>query len=167
MQLEIPDLTARNQEYDRYLPATAQHPKASSRFRSIPSKARLGITDLGLWNVFANPDMPGPQAKLNNILCEQAKQRDIKQCTEEHLLPLSIAAFKTPVLRDLGHSNPYMHTGQFNSVKDSITFYITASALAKSKQLRNADPALRDISIKTTDVDALVAFVNALNEDYE
>ena len=78
-----------------------------------------------------------------------------------------MAAFKTPVLRDLGHSGPYMHSGQFDTVKESINFYITASALARGRQMRNADPALEDINLHAKDIDALVAFVNALNEDYD
>ena len=171
MQLEIPDLTIRNHNYDRYLPPTAQHPKANSRFRSTPIKDKPGITDLGLWNVFANPDMPNPQAKLKNILCEQAGQRDQitskEQCTEQQLLPLSIAAFKTPVLRDLGHSNPYMHTGQFNHLSDAVRFYITSSSIAKQQKMRNADPTLRHINLSPDDIDVLVAFLNSLNEDYD
>jgi cytochrome c peroxidase len=149
------------------LPATAKHPKASSRFRSIAVKGKPGYIDLGLWNIFANPDMPAPQDKLAKIMCAQAKQQDINQCDTGKLLPLTIAAFKTPVLRDLGHSGPYMHTGQFDSLSDAVTFYVTTSAAAKAKQLRNADPQLNHINITQADVELLVAFLKALNEDYE
>ena len=171
MRLDIPELLKRNEDYNRYLPATALHPKASSRFRNALNKDTPGITDLGLWNVYANPDMPAPQAKLTALLCEQFKERRSSitagQCRPQQLLPLSIAAFKTPVLRDLGHSNPYMHTGQFDSLNDAVSFYISSSALAGLQQLRNADPALQHIKLATEDVDALVAFLKALNEDYD
>ena len=167
MKLAIPELGIRNGNYNKFLPKTAKHPNASSRFRELASKDKPGMTDLGLWNVFANPDMPAPQDKLNNIMCYQAKAAGIKDCSQKSLLPTTIAAFKTPVLRDLAHSSPYMHTGQFNSIKESIQFYVTASALANSKQLRNTDPALKAINISDSDVDELVAFVNALNEDYD
>jgi cytochrome c peroxidase len=171
MQLDIPDLATRNENYDLYLPATEQHIKASSRFRRAAAKDKAGITDLGLWNVYANPDMPNPQAKLNNILCSRLKQNNRKagadQCKPQLLLPMTIAAFKTPVLRDLGHSNPYMHSGQFNELDDAVRFYITSSTLAKNKILRNADPALQHINLAEDDIDALVSFVEALNEDYD
>ena len=171
MQLDIPDLMTRNKNYNRYLPATAQHPQAKALFRSTVDKDKPGYADLGLWNVFANPDMPNPQAKLKNILCEQARQRDVnsnmKQCTEEQLLALSIAAFKTPVLRDLGHSNPYMHTGQFNDLSDAVRFYITSSAIAQQQIMLNSDPALQHINLLPDDIDALVAFLKSLNEDYD
>lgn len=162
-KLDIPNLVTRNLNYDAYLPATANHPKASGRYRSIVDIDKPGNTDLGLWNVFANPDKPAPQAKLKQLLC---KQTGVKTCTAEQILPYTIAAFKTPVLRDLGHSNPYMHNGQFNSLHEAVSFYITSSALAKQDQLVNADPMLRDINITAKDIEPLVAFLNALNEDY-
>ena len=52
------------------LPATEDHPGASERFRSIPT-AGTTLTDLGVWNIFLNPDMPNPQAKIRAILCDE------------------------------------------------------------------------------------------------
>lgn len=166
-KLAIPTLKVRSQYHNNYLPVTAKHPKATSIFRSPVSKEKPGATDLGLWSVFANPDMPAPQEKLHKIMCYQAKANKRYDCSVDKLLSLTVAAFKTPVLRDLGHAGPYMHSGQFNNIKDSITFYITASALAKSNRIRNAAPELSDIHLLENDVDLLVAFVNALNEDYD
>jgi cytochrome c peroxidase len=166
-KLAIPGLARRNADYEAYLPATASHPRASSRFRSIPRADKPGYTDLGLWNVFANPDMPNPQDKLTALLCQQAKKHNVSPCNPESLLDMSIARFKTPGLRDLGHANPYMHTGQFDDLQQSVGFYIVSSALAKSGQLRNSDPALRAIRLTADDIEPLVAFLESLNEDYE
>ena len=165
-QLAIPSLAERSKNHNAYLPATAKHPAAKSPFRTIAAKDKPGKTDLGLWNVYANPDMPAPQQKLREILCTQAKQTG-KQCDNESLLTSSIAAFKTPVLRDLGHSNPYMHTGQFADLAQAVRFYINSSALAKAKQLRNADTHIANINITEQDVAPMVAFLQSLNEDYE
>lgn len=166
-QLKIPDLPTRQQYYDAYLPATSTHPNASGKFRHITDQDKPGFTDLGLWNVFANPDMPAPQNKLTRIICDQVKQHDRHDCRQESLLPFTLAAFKTPVLRDLGHSAPYMHSGKFTNLEEAIGFYVTSSSLAKAGKLRNVDPALRHINLTTDDIDPLVAFVKALNEDYE
>lgn len=168
IKLAIPDLAARNKNPDRYLPASAKHPKAKEPFRRPVDPDRPGEVDLGMWNIFANPDMPAPQAKLQKIACDLAHQDRPKQrCKDEVLLPYAIATFKTPVLRDLGHSEPYMHTGQFTNLKEAVAIYIQTSALAKAGQLRNADMELQHINITNDDVDALVAFINALNEDYD
>ena len=163
-RLLIPDLNMRNRHYDQFLPATPAHPAASGHFRMHVNADKPGETDLGLWNVFANPDLPAPQAKLLRIMCRQ--HADVP-CNAEALLPYTIAAFKTPVLRDLGHSNPYMHTGEFDTLADAVRFYITTSALVKSHQLRNVDKELYSVNLRQQDIAPLVAFLKALNEDYE
>ena len=167
MKLLIPNLVERNKNHNAFLPATSKHPLATSRFRSIAAKNKVGYTDLGLWNIFANPDMPAPQKKLKSIMCMQNTVFIRKKCNDEAVLQNSIAAFKTPVLRDLGHSNPYMHTGQFLDLKQAVRFYITSSNLAKNNNLRNAEEKIKNINLKEKDIEPLVAFLKSLNEDYE
>lgn len=160
MNLAIPALTTRTVDD---LPATEQHPGASERFRAAPATGTT-LTDLGLWNVFANPDMPNPQAKIKNILCDDEQPCSVSQ---SELLDRAIARFKTPSLRDLGHSAPFMHTGQFDTLDDVIDAYIKNSDKARAGTLRNGDGRLRGIALKTNDIAPLVAFLKSLNEDYQ
>ncbi|MEO6306754.1 MAG: hypothetical protein ABIO96_05240 [Nitrospiraceae bacterium] len=161
--LPIPHLILTPVRTANDLPATELHPGASERFRSIPT-AGTTLTDLGLWNIFANPDMPNPQEKIKTILCD-----DQVPCTlsDADLLDRAIARFKTPGLRDLSHSAPYMHNGQFATLTDIINFYIDASNLARAGTLRNGAVQLQGIALATGDVAALVAFLKSLNEDYQ
>ena len=111
MGLTIPTLATRT---SNDLPATEDHPTATESFRSIPILAKPALTDLGVWNIFLNPDMPNPQAKIRTILCDEHLP---PACPADSvLLDESIARFKTPGLRDLGHSAPYMHNGQFAGI---------------------------------------------------
>ncbi|OQW33888.1 MAG: hypothetical protein A4E19_19145 [Nitrospira sp. SG-bin1] len=160
LKLAIPTLDTRTSDD---LPATERHPGATERFRAVPS-AGTTRTDLGFWNVFANPDMPGPQAKIRTILCD-----DEQPCTasQSELLNRAIARFKTPGLRDLGHSAPFMHTGQFDTMNDVIDFYIDVSKQARAGTLRNGAPQLRGVALKPSDVTPLAAFLESLNEDYQ
>lgn len=164
-QLTIPPLATRNAQYNDFLPATATHPTARGLFRARLNPRQPAAVDLGLWNVFANPDMPAPQSKLRAYLCRTAKQRKLTDCDDASLLPMTLAAFKTPVLRDLGHSAPYMHSGQFDDLQQAVNFYVTAQA--RNVTQRNPDPALTHIYINAQDVEKLVAFLRALNEDYD
>ena len=66
--LLVPGLAVRQSNYDAYLPPTPNHPNATGVFEMTPSSDTLGPVDLGLWNVFANPDFPAPQAGLRQIL---------------------------------------------------------------------------------------------------
>lgn len=164
--LFIPGLVDRDADYNSYLPATENHPNAQEPFRAIPTAGDPNLTDLGVWNVFANPDMPGPKAKIRAILCEEQPA----PCTasDDFLLPTAIARFKTPGLRDLSHSAPYMHTGKFDTLEDIIGFYVGVSNQARLGTLRNGANALRGIAlIPANDRDFLVAFLKSLNEDYQ
>jgi len=160
MNLAIPTLATRTADD---LPATEQHPGASERFRAVPA-AGTTFTDLGVWNVFANPDMPEPQDKIRNILCDDEQPCSVSQ---SDLLNRAIARSKTPGLRDLGHSAPFMHNGQFDTIEDVIRFYIEMSDLSREGKLRNGALQLQGISLKDEDVVSVVAFLKSLNEDYQ
>jgi len=158
--LNIPDLSTRTAND---LPATEQNPMASERFRSIPSDSTT-LTDLGVWNIFANPAVPNPQAKIRTILCDDQQPCPLSDAT---LLDQAIARFKTPGLRDLGHSAPYMHNGQFGTLDNIIGFYRGVSTQARAGMLRNGAPQLQGIALTAGDTVSLVAFLKSLNEDYQ
>jgi hypothetical protein len=159
--LAIPDLATRLSNFDAFLPPTPRHPNASGPFREVPSISEPGLTDLGLWNVFANPDLARPQAALRKLLCET------RRCVNDALLSKTVARFKTPGLRDLGHSGPYLHTGQSDTLESVIGLYRKFSNFARAGTMRNPDPELSAIALQPGDVAALVAFLKSLNEDYE
>ncbi|HEX7767333.1 MAG TPA: hypothetical protein VF443_11500, partial [Nitrospira sp.] len=79
--LSIPNLATRNASYELFLPATETHPAALEPFRAIPMVGSPGLTDLGAWNVFANPDIPGPQAKTKKILCDEQQPCPLSDAT--------------------------------------------------------------------------------------
>jgi cytochrome c peroxidase len=161
-QLSIPSLATRNQNYDQYLPATTAHPNASERFRHEAVQGQPQFTDLGLWNVYLNPDMPDPQYDLKSVVCATGSD-----CTVDQGLANTIAQFKTPTLRDLADSQPYLHSGSRLTLGDVVTFYVLTSQLARQGQLRNAPSEFQDMSLSQSDVSALVAFLNSLTEDYD
>lgn len=163
--ISIPDLNARNSQPDRYLPASASHPYAEGRFRSMPSQFKLGFTDLGVWNIFANPDFPKPQAALNRILCDALVGRTFR-CAPDRLLPKTVALFKTATLRDLGHSEPYFHSGSANTIEDVLMHYRKASRFARECRLRNGSSELRAVHLDPDELPELAGFLRALNEDY-
>jgi CheY-like chemotaxis protein len=75
--------------------------------------------------------------------------------------------FKTPTVRDLGQSGPYLHSGAMAGIEDVLRFYLQASELARRGRLRNADPLISNIRLAPSDVPALAAFLRSLNEDYQ
>ena len=162
VKLSVPDLATRQGNFDAYLPPTALHPNARGPFLDTPAKNKPGRTDLGLWNVFANPDLPLPQDGIKSFLCAIQPS-----CVPIDLLPKTIALFKTPGLRDLGHSAPYLHTGQADTIDDVLLQYVRFSGLARAGAMRNSSPPLAGMALVQNDVAALSAFLKSLNEDYE
>lgn len=163
-RLAIPNLADRTANPERYLPATHAHPSYQEPFRAVPSAANPSLTDLGVWNIFANPDMPEPQDTIRAMLCDGQQPCST---SEGILLDRAIARFKTPGLRDLGHSAPYMHNGQFETLHDIVRFYRDASAQTRAGTLRNGAAQLQGIALTNGDLSPLVAFLQSLNEDYE
>ncbi|MDE0153571.1 MAG: hypothetical protein OXN23_06925 [Gammaproteobacteria bacterium] len=162
-KLLIPTAGQRNEQANIYLPATAANPDRQGMFRRPASESEPMATDLGAWNIFMNEDYPNAQEPLHRSFCQNGTGCK----TADQALEQSIAAFKTPTLRDLGHSAPYMHNGQISDLHASVAFYIAASASSRNGTIRNADPELRDIRITPNDIQPLVSFLISLYEDYE
>lgn len=161
-KLKIPSYEERLRQFDRYLPATPKHPNASGMFRRVPSADNAAAADLGLWNIYANADFPRPQSQMQKLLCKLGAS-----CDPKMVLPLTIARFRTPPLRDLEDSSPFMHTGRFQTIEDVLHYYIRTSELARRGEIRNGAAEIGGITIDEDDVAALAAFLRSLNEDYD
>jgi cytochrome c peroxidase len=74
--------------------------------------------------------------------------------------------FKPPALRNVAVRPPYMHDGRFRSLRDVVEFY--SADVKQSHQLdprlRNLDGTPRRLALDSTQVAALVAFLEALTD---
>jgi cytochrome c peroxidase len=76
-------------------------------------------------------------------------------------------AFRTPTLRNLRHTAPYMHSGMLATLEDVIAFYEDVS----NERSRNPNVSGADLESLVTglnvadDTPALVAFLDALSDD--
>ena len=162
-ELPVPNLLARAQNANTYLPATSMHPNRQGVFRQAANQADPMQADLGAWNILFNDDFPNPQKKLFKALCNEETNCETKDVALQHAL----AAFKTPTLRDLGHSAPYMHNGQISDLHAVIGFYLNASSSSFNGKIRNSDSELEKIKIEPKDIQPLVQFLISLYEDYD
>jgi cytochrome c peroxidase len=151
-RLFIPDLDYRGAHHDEFLPPTPEHPAATGSFKTAPG-------DLGLWNVFANPDFPAPQQTLNVLMNPDGR-------SASDALRGVIGYFKTPGLRDLGQSGPYLHTGKKREIEEVLEFYVSSSNRQRQGRLRNGSPELAGMFLSDGDIDPVAAFLRSLNEDY-
>lgn len=66
-------------------------------------------------------------------------------------------AFRTPSLRNVAKTAPYMHDGSLKTLKDVIDFYVGGGN--SNPQL---DPEMKPLKLSASERDALVAFLEAL-----
>lgn len=154
-----PRLAERNAEYERWLPPTPEHPRAAGAMRAAVDAQRPERADLGVWNIYGNPDLPKPQTKLKRLLNPGGN------LTEDEVLARALGRFKTTTVRDLRHTAPYFHTDALASLEEVVEFYRLLSELARAGKLLNAPPEFFGVRLEAADVAPLVAFLRALDEN--
>ncbi len=131
------------------IPGVARPERPSRRFREIPSLKKPGCADLGYWNFVDVKDSPLRRAGE----------------TDDRFLQRMIATFKTPTLRDLAFTYPYMHTGGFTTVESALSELMRLSEMARAGHVREGDDELGKIMISEADIGPLAAFLMTLNDD--
>lgn len=128
-------------------------------YAAIPEKARPELTDLGLWNAFGE--------KQRDWICNDVRARTPApwnvDCTRDGLQPFTVARFKTPGLRELVYTGPYLHTGNRGTIDGVVRFYAKVAIQARLGLLVNPDPELASIQTDKEDRDALILLMKALS----
>lgn len=77
-------------------------------------------------------------------------------------------AFRTPTLRNLRFTFPYMHNGTFKSLKEILEFYEDMSN-GKSRNPAvtkdDLDPLVIDMDVGVKNMNQIISFLNCLNDD--
>jgi cytochrome c peroxidase len=131
------------------IPAASAARRPSPQFRETPSRQKPGCADLGFWNFV------------------DVKATEFRRAgeTDDRFLRRMIGAFKTPTLRNLSFSQPYMHTGGFTTVESALAELMRLSEMARAGKVREGDEELSRIRITEADIAGLVAFLSTLNEN--
>ncbi|HZS05195.1 MAG TPA: cytochrome c peroxidase [Blastocatellia bacterium] len=129
------------------IPDSAGAVRPSARFRETPTREKPGEADLGFWNFV---DLKSPSLRRSGE-------------SDDELLRRMIGAFKTPTLRHLAYTYPYMHTGAYGSLEDAVAEIMRLSEMARAGQVREADEELKRIRISQSDIAPLVAFLGTLS----
>ena len=78
--------------------------------------------------------------------------------------PEHLYAFKTPSLRNVAVTAPYMHNGVFTTLDDVIAFYDHGGAVGAGANLPNQTLPPDSLRLSPRDRQALVAFLRALTD---
>ncbi|HYH51995.1 MAG TPA: cytochrome c peroxidase [Acidimicrobiia bacterium] len=73
--------------------------------------------------------------------------------------PADTGAFKTPTLRNVELSGPYMHDGVFTTLEEVVAFYVGGGA-----PVPNKSPLMKPLDLNRAEQKALVAFLKSLTD---
>lgn len=133
------------------IPQAASASRPMKRFSDRPLKTDPQIADLGFWNT----------VDLKSSTLRRSGESD------DAFLDRMIGAFKTPTLRNLSFTQPYMHNGAFPTLESALEDLVRTSQLAREGKVRSAAPEFAGMGITNGDIAPLVAFLKSLNEHYE
>jgi cytochrome c peroxidase len=72
-------------------------------------------------------------------------------------------AFKTPSLRNVALTAPYMHDGRFKTLNDVLDHYNKGGVGSKTDN--NQDQRVRPLNLSQEDISDIIAFLTTLNDD--
>ncbi len=72
--------------------------------------------------------------------------------------------FKTPTLRNVSITAPYMHNGAFSSLKTVIEFYNSGGGLGNDLDIAQQTLAPDSLHLSDSEINDLIAFLNSLND---
>ena len=130
------------------IPDAERAARPAIQFKETPKSDKPEYADLGYWNFV---DLNGPDRRAGE--------------SANDLLRRMIGAIKTPTLRNLRYSNPYMHNGLYPTLEQAMDEIVEMSELSRAGKVRSADPELARITISPSDTAALLAFLRTLNDD--
>ncbi len=74
--------------------------------------------------------------------------------------PEDLGAFKTPTLRELDHTDPYMHDGSLATLAEVVDYYNQGG-----ERNANLDPRIKPLGLTDSQKADLIAFLHALSTD--
>lgn len=115
--------------------------------QKAPEKQRVQVAP-GVFVDVDNKSLQGvAEAKANDLGYYEISQN-----------PVDRWAYKTPSLRNVALSAPYMHNGSLASLKQVVAFYNQGGVANE-----NLSPLIKPLGLSAAEIDDLVAFLQALN----
>jgi cytochrome c peroxidase len=74
-----------------------------------------------------------------------------------------LGQWRTPSLRDVALTAPYMHTGAYETLEDVVAHYNNGGAAGRGNFVGTRDPRIAPLKLSTAEVSDLVAFLRTLN----
>ncbi|WP_266364035.1 cytochrome-c peroxidase [Tellurirhabdus rosea] len=153
--------------FDRYVRGDRQALTAEEKygFNLFTGKAKCGICHFTpLFNGTVPPGYTKSESEVIGVpVRPEARQLDpdLGRYAHTRLDPLKYA-FKTPTVRHVAHTAPYMHNGAFRTLEEVVEFYNNGGGRGLGFPLENQTLPEDKLNLSAAEKKALVAFMKAL-----
>lgn len=136
-------------------------------FNLFMGKAKCGSCHfVPLFNGTAAPSFSTTESEVIGVPADAAVTKpdsDSGRYLIHHLKEFN-GAFKTPTLRNVARTAPYMHNGVFKNLEDVIDFYNNGGAVGASIRLENQTLPADSLRLTTTEKANLIKFLETLTD---
>lgn len=168
----VRSLTAFNAPFDDYMRGNenALNAEEINGFTIFMGKAKCGSCH---FVPIFNGTVPPKFVKTEGEVLGTPKTKTNKQLDDDkgryiqHNMPQLMNGFKTPTLRNIALTAPYMHNGVYNTLEETIDFYNKGGGVGLGFKVPNQTLAPDPLNLKPTEIKALVAFMKTLTDKTE
>jgi len=165
----IRSLTMLNSPFDAFMRGdSTQLTRAAKRgFNLFMGKAKCGTCHfMPLFNGVAPPDFTKAEAEILGV--PAVKDKAILDTDSGkynvHKIALYRHAFKTPTLRNIALTAPYMHNGVFNTLEEVMNFYNNGGGAGMGMQLESQTLPADSLYLTQNEQQDVIAFMHALTD---
>jgi cytochrome c peroxidase len=167
----VRSLVSMNSRFDQYMRGNRMSLSAEERkgFNLFMGKAKCGTCHfLPLFNGLVPPDFSDTESEVLGVPASNTKVNATIDPDEGKFVhsrsPLHKYAFKTPSLRNIALTAPYMHNGVFNTLEEVVDFYSNGGGAGLNIQLPNQTLPPDKLKLSGKESKALVAFLRSLTD---
>lgn len=156
-------------DFDRYMrgDATALTPTQKKGLNLFMGKARCATCHfMPLFNGTAAPSFAMSESEVLGVLRSPGIAEldpDMGRYTHTQLDELKYA-FKTPTLRNVGLTAPYMHNGAYRTLEEVMTFYNKGGAAGYGITLPGQTLSADSLRLSAEEMKSIVAFMESLTD---
>lgn len=142
-------------------------PAAKRGFNLFMGKAKCGTCHfMPLFNGVAPPDFSKAEAEILGVpaVKDKAVLDGDSGKYNVHKIPLYRNAFKTPTLRNVALTAPYMHNGVFSTLEEVMNFYNNGGGAGMGMQLETQTLPADSLHLDQQEQQDVIAFMHSLTD---
>ncbi len=156
-------------KFDRYIrnEITTLAPAEKRGFNLFMGKAKCGTCHfMPLFNGLAPPGFTETESEVIGVPATDDQLHPVLDADKGKYnftkAPVHLNAFKTPTLRNIARTAPYMHNGVFNTLEEVLQFYNNAGGAGLHIAPHNASLSSNKLNLSKKEIADIIAFMKTL-----